>query len=205
MEKIHFFSLICIRSTTCEALSTRIRIFLKPKFVLNETSTLRPRNQWICFFKTALQSGLGRPVHTIVPCKRIQHNLGFWTPRRGLIRIQGTGFWSLLEELGVGIPTFLRFRIPWAEIPIPKPRISDSTRKIFPRFRIPPAKIFRSPESLTWGKHESRKQNMRFQKRTDSYGEGLKCDVWTGPKRNNCFLMSGILKKKKLKQGNVFS
>ena len=104
MEKIHFFSLICIRITTCEALSTRIRIFLKPKFVSNETSTLRRRNQWICFFKTALQSGLEWPVHTIVPCKRIQHNLGFWIPRRGLIRIPGTGFWSLLEELGVRIP-----------------------------------------------------------------------------------------------------
>ena len=73
-------------------------IFLKRYF------TLRPRNQWICFLKTALQSGLGRPVHTIVPCKRIQHDLGFWIPRRGLIRIPGTGFWSLYEELGVRIP-----------------------------------------------------------------------------------------------------
>ena len=92
------------------------------------------------------------------------------------------------------------FRIPWAEFPIPEPGISDSTRKIFPRFRIPQAKIFRIPESLTWGKHESGKQNMRVQKRTDSYGEGLKWDGWTGPKRSNCCLESGILKRKKLKR-----
>ena len=148
MEKIHFFSLICIRITTCEALSTRIRIFLKPKFVSNETSTLRRRNQWICFFKTALQSGLERPVHTIVPCKRIQHNLGFWIPRRGLIRIPGTGFRSLLEELGVRIPIVSGIPESLSWIPYSKAQdfrfhqknfsqVSASTSQNFSESRIP--------------------------------------------------------------------
>ena len=144
MEKIHFFSLICIIITTCEALSTRIRIFLKPNFFLNETSTLRPRNQWIRFFKTALQSGLGRPVHKIVPCKRIQHKLRLWIPRRGMIRIPGTGFQSLLEIRGFRIPIVSGIPHSLSRIPdskaqdsgFHKPKFSDSPIPYMGRTRI---------------------------------------------------------------------
>ena len=103
MEKIHFpryFALESPRVRPCP----RESVYCWSWIFLKGNSTFRPRNHWICFFKNALQNGVGRPVHTIVPCKRIQHNLGFWIPLRGLIRIPGTGFWSLLEELGVRIP-----------------------------------------------------------------------------------------------------
>ena len=101
---------------------------------LKGNSTFRPRNQWIGFFKRALQKGVGRPFHTIVSCKRIQHNLGFWIPRRGLIRIPGIGFQSLLEKHGFRIPMasgIPHAPMPWAEFPIPKPRIPDSTSPHF--------------------------------------------------------------------------
>ena len=57
------------------------------------------------------------PSHP-APCKFIQDNL--WVP--------DSGYWiqdSLFVELGIGIPiTLTGFRIHWAELQIPKPRIT---------------------------------------------------------------------------------
>ena len=71
-----------------------------------------------------------------VPRKRKQDSLGFWIPRRGFW-ILGTGLQPLSVELGFCIP--IVSRILDSSSCIPKPRISDSTKKIFPdsAIRIP--------------------------------------------------------------------
>ena len=54
---------------------------------------------------------------------------------------------SLSVELGFRILVVIAIRIPRTVFRIPKPRISDSTRK-FPGFRIPLAKISRIPSHV---------------------------------------------------------
>ena len=51
-------------------------------------------------------------------------------------RIPGTRFWIPCQwNLDCGYQSFAGFRIPWAELRIPKPRIPDSTSNIFSKFR----------------------------------------------------------------------
>ena len=66
----------------------------------------------------------------IAQCKGIQDSLGFWIWRWGF-RIPGTGFRIFCHwKLDSG------FQILWSVFRIPKPKILDSTNKIFPDSRI---------------------------------------------------------------------
>ena len=73
----------------------------------------------------------------IIPCKEIQDRLRFWILRRGSVQISGTGFQSLSVELGFRISIVSGIR----------PRISDSTSKIFLVSGIP----YEMGRKLTWG------------------------------------------------------
>ena len=78
----------------------------------------------------------------ICPCKGIQNSPGFWIPHREF-PIPATWFPFLSVELGFWTPEFqslVEFWIPWAIFHIPKPRIPDST-----------SKIFRNPDFITRG------------------------------------------------------
>ena len=67
----------------------------------------------------------GASYNCFAPCKEIQDSLGFWILRRG--------FRILCQwNLDSGFQSFVGFRIPWAVFQISKPRMSDSTSKIFP-------------------------------------------------------------------------
>ena len=59
----------------------------------------------------------------IAPCKEIQGNLGFWTPRRGF-QIPGTGFQFLSVELEFWIPILCG--IPDSLSCIPDSKAQDS-------------------------------------------------------------------------------
>ena len=70
----------------------------------------------------------------ITQSKVVQDSLGFWIPT---FRIPGTRFWIPGQwNLDSGYQSFAGFRIPWAELRIPKPRIPDSTSNIFPNSGI---------------------------------------------------------------------
>ena len=62
------------------------------------------------------------------PYKGIQDSLGSRIPYREF-QIPGTRFQSLSVELGFGLQSLVRFRIPWVVFGIPQAN--------FPRFRIP--------------------------------------------------------------------
>jgi len=109
-----------------------------------------------------------RALHTVIPHTHIiipgrdlvpqaQHNFPSFAPCTGNSRQSwildsepwipdwGTAFQSLIVEIGFWILFVRGFWIPWAELWIPKPRILDSTSKIFVDSR------FQNSDSLQWG------------------------------------------------------
>ena len=82
---------------------------------------------------------INKTKNSIAPCKKIQDSLCFWIPRRGF-RISITGF----KILDSGFQSSVGFRIPWAVLLIPRPKIPDSTSKYFPD-------SIQNPDSFTWG------------------------------------------------------
>ena len=86
-----------------------------------------------------------RAKRACFPRNGIKDSLGFWIPLRGF-RIPGTGFQSSFfqsVELGFWIPVVSGIPDSLNCIPVPKPRIMNSTSKIFPDFGI-------VANSLTW-------------------------------------------------------
>ena len=87
-----------------------------------------------------------------IPCKRIWQSV-FWTPP--------CGFWILdiLDsrlsqwKLDPRFKSLMGIQIPWAVFQIPKPRIPDSTSKMFLDSRFCNQKFlgFWNPYSLSWG------------------------------------------------------